>query len=505
MYNMVPRDYGAQVREGYSEWANGWTGDAEAKTVIPYEGTASDDSLDKLWVANRQGIWNVSTISETAPVQDVAFPDNGTGAGICSFIQYVTDADGAWLLLCDERNGYYVYRESTNTWSKPVQGVGGTDIANVNPALLAYVVVWKERVWFVERDTGFAWYLANGAVYGAATRFNFGRNFKAGGELRAIFNWSLDGGEGIDDYLVAVSAAGDVVIFKGSDPEQQTFGMVGVWNIGKVPAGRRIGTDFGGEVYLLSIQGLFPLSQVFQGSATQDPQLYLTYKVSPFLRDIMATSIDDFGWNVYARPADGGLAIATPTVIGLSTVQFLFDYGTQAWGISRGINQAHAMNWQGKLYFTDTETNKLWYENGVNVDKVHIDPTADGVAQTIAFSILTAYQGYGSSAVYKRMQFLRPMWLGGGIPVFDIQARYDFDVGEVLTTPPIAGSATSGIWNNAASTWDLAVWGGSLRASDNPRGANGMGRHIAVAMRGLSAESVTLVGIDAIWDTGGVM
>ena len=111
----------------------------------------------------------------------------------------------------------------------------------------------------------------------------------------------------------------------------------------------------------------------------------------------------------------------------------------------------------------------------------------------------------GSPGQYKRVQFLRPMWLGGGTPVFDIQARYDFDVDEVLTTPAIAGSSTSGIWDGASSTWDLAIWGGSLRASDNPRGANGLGRHIAVAMRGQAAEAVTLVGIDAIWDTGGLM
>jgi hypothetical protein len=501
LFNLLPRSEGAQLREGYSEYANGWTGDASAQTVIPFQGTATAN--DRMWVANRQGIWNVTTVGTTAPAQVVTFPDNGTGAGICSFIQYVTDADGSWLLLCDDRNGYYVYKESTGVWAKPTQGAGAGQINSVNPNDFTFVTVWKERVFFVERDSGYAWYLDNGSIFGTATRFNFGRNFRYGGELRVLINWTLDGGEGLDDHLVAVSGAGDIAVYKGTSPVD--FGLIGVWNIGKIPAGKRIDVSYGGELFLLSIEGLFPMSQLFQGAAVQNEQVYLTYKISPFLRNLMKTSIDDFGWQVYLQPRDGGIAVGTPAVTGTATVQFLYDFGTQAWGIARDINIANAGNWRGFQYFTDTKTNKLWYENGVNVDRVHIDPDTDGAAQTIVFSTLSSYQSLGTPGKYKRVQFLRPIWLGGGIPVFDIQARYDFDVNEVLTTPAISGSATSGIWNSASSTWDLAVWGGSIQASDNPRGANGLGRHVAVAMRGQAAEAVTLIGIDAIWDTGGMM
>lgn len=501
MYNLLPRSEGAQLREGYSEYANGWTGDASAQTVIPFQGSTSTE--DRLWVANRQGIWNVTTVGTTAPVQDITFADNGTGAGRCTFVQYITDADGSWLLVCDDRNGYYVYKESTGVWSKPTQGVGAGQIDGVDPNDLNFVMIWKERVFFIERDTGYAWYLANGAIFGAATRFNFGRNFRFGGELRALFNWTLDGGEGLDDYLVALSGAGDVVVFKGTSPLD--FGMVGVWNIGKVPAGNRLGVSYGGELFLLSIVGLFPMSQLFQGAAAQNDQVYLTYKISAYLRNLMQTTVDDFGWEVYLLPNDGGIAVGTPPVAGKATVQFLYDFGTQAWGISRDIDLANAANWRGKLYFTDFNTNKIWYENGVNVDKVHLDIPTDGVAQTITFSILTSYQAMGTPGQYKRMQFLRPIWLGGGVPVFTVQARYDFDIAEVLTTPAISGATSSGVWDAATATWDLAIWGGSIQASDNPRGANGMGRHIAVAMRGQAGEAVTLVGIDVIWDTGGLM
>lgn len=501
LFNLLPRSEGAQLREGYSEYANGWTGDASAQTVVPFQGSVTAE--DRLWVANRQGIWNVTTAGTTAPVQDVTFADNGTGAGICSFVQYITDADGSWLLVCDGRNGYYVYQESTGTWSKPTQGAGAGQINAVNPADFSFVTVWKERVFFVERDTGYAWYLDNGSIFGTATRFNFGRNFRYGGELRTLVNWTLDGGEGLDDHLVAISGAGDITVYKGTSPVD--FGLIGAWNIGKVPAGNRISVSYGGELFLLSIGGLFPMSQLFQGAAVQNDQVYLTYKISPFLRNLMKKTVDDFGWQVYLLPNDGGIAVGTPPVPGEATVQFLYDFGTKAWGISRDIYIANAANWRGFLYFTDAVTNKLWYENGVNVDKVHLDPATDGPAKTIVFSTLSSYQSLDTPGLYKRVQFLRPIWLGGGIPVFDIQARYDFDVAEVLTAPPIAGALNSGIWDGASSTWDLAVWGGSVKSSSNARGANGLGRHVAVAMRGQAAEAVTLIGIDVIWDVGGAL
>ena len=82
-----------------------------------------------------------------------------------------------------------------------------------------------------------------------------------------MYNWSLDGGDGIDDYLVVVGSSGDVSVWQGTDPKSD-FGTVGSWQIGDIPYGRRIGVEYGGDLFLLSIYGLISLSSLLNGQTT---------------------------------------------------------------------------------------------------------------------------------------------------------------------------------------------------------------------------------------------
>jgi hypothetical protein len=515
-YNIMPRDYGQETRAGYREFANGWTGDADANTVIPFEGSLQTGVNDRLWVANRQGVWNCTTLGETAPVQVITWADSGTGAGQCSFVTFVNDGGSYFLLLCDERNGYWVYKEDTDAWVEITQGAGADQVdgeggeagaSEFNPRGFVFVMTFKERIWFIRRDSGDAIYLDFGVFAGTGTRFIFGRNFRSGGDLQWMGNWTLDGGNGIDDYMVALSGAGDVVIYQGSDPDSASdWGLKGVWNIGETPNNRRQGIDFGGEVYLLSVFGLLPLSQVLNGASISDPTIYLTYKISPYLRRRTNESIQDPGWQVMVAPQGGSLYVNTPEILGEAQENFAFYFGTQGWGIIRDVPMLHIANWRGDQYFTKPGINKLWVSTGSDTaDAVHLDPDADGVSQVIEFSMLTSFNPLGTPAVYKRCQYIRPIWIGKGIPVFNVQARYDFDVSEVLTTPALQGVSQSGLWDASTSTWDLAIWGGAIHQSDNPRGANGLGRHVAVAIRGRTADFSTLVAFDVISDSGGMM
>jgi len=110
MINILPEDFGCEVRDGYAEWANGWTG-TPARTVITFEGNSNAE--DRLWVANSEGIWDVTVEGTTAPTKDVAFPSPSNNAGICSYVNYGNDAGDRFLLLCDGENGYYVWTQTT--------------------------------------------------------------------------------------------------------------------------------------------------------------------------------------------------------------------------------------------------------------------------------------------------------------------------------------------------------------------------------------------------------
>lgn len=498
-YNMLAEDLGVTVRDGYVEWANGWTGSI-ARTVITFEGNESSE--DRLFVANEEGIWDVTTEGETAPTKVVSFPSAADNAGICSYVNFTNDGNERFLLLCDGENGYYRWTQSTDTWVKYSLGGGANQIAGIDPALFDFVMVWKKRVWFVESGSANAWYLPVSVFEGTAVQFNFGDQFRFGGTLRSLHNWTLDGGDGMDDHLVIISGAGDVVIYQGTDPAAvSTFGLIGSWYVGQVPSGNRIASEFSGELYILSVQGLMPLSGVLNGPNMADDKTYMTFKVSPYIRVVMDEVLNEFGWHVHIHPKSSLLYVNSPPRFALEQLAFTLYFGNRSWSMTRGLEKSHSANWQGDVFWTDITQNKVYIQRG-NVDKVYLDPATDGDPEAITWDLLTAYQPFEEPARFKRCQYIRPMFIAGGVPSYEVRAQYDFDISELAGTPVFA-SAGSAVWNTGV--WDTDVFAGGLEASDTPRGASGMGRHIAINLRGRSSEPTTLAAFDIIYDQGGLM
>ena len=501
-FNILPEDFGKEVRDGYVEWANGWTGDF-ARTVIAFEGNTDAD--DKLWVANSEGIFDVTIEGETSPAQVVSWVSSADNAGICSYVNYSNDGDARFLLLCDGENGYYIWEQETDTWEKIVEGVAPGEIDGTDPNDFNFITIWKQRIWFVQRDSGNAWYMESpGTITGDVVQFNFSDQFRFGGPLISLHNWTLDGGNGIDDHLVAISGSGDVVVYAGTDPaSESTFGLVGSWYVGELPAGNRVATEFSGELYVLSVQGLLPLSNLLNGSGVETPDTYVSAKISPYIRAVMDRVRAEFGWHIHIHPKQSLLYINSPQVLGRAQVAFTMYFGTRSWGVIRGLEKSHTANWQGEVYWTDKSQNRIYIQKG-NVDAVFLDQEADGLPQGIDWSVLTAYSTLGAPAQYKRVQYIRPMFVASADPAFNVNARFDFDITESDVPPSFTGGS-SALWDDVTALWDTSTWGGSIKASDNPRGAVGMGRNVAISVRGRTGEATTLVAFDITYDAGGYM
>ena len=495
-YNLIAEDFGMEVRDGFLEWANGWPGGA-ARTAMPFEGNIDTD--DRLFVASFDGIFDVTVQGTIVPLQVVTFPNQTGNAGICSFVNYGNDAGDRFLLVCDGQNGYYVWTQSTDTWAKITTEIIGADATQFN-----FVMIWKTRVWFVEKDTGIAHFLDKSDEFiGTVSLFNWGDQFRFGGALVSLHNWTLDGGRGMDDYLVGLSDAGDIIVYQGLDPTSKSdFGLVGSWYIGEVPAGNRIASEFSGELYILSVQGLISLSELLNGSAVSSPETYMTAKVSPYIRGITDTVLKDFGWHVHIHPKQSLLFVNTPPRASQEQIAFVLYFGHRSWSIFRGLNKAHTANWRGEVYWTDIDTNKIYIQRG-HVDNVLIDPETDGPARDIQWSLLTAYSDLGVGPTFKRMHFARANFFGFEAPSYLVQASYDFRVNEILGNAVGTGELESGLWN--VDSWNNALWTGSESVSHELRGVTGMGRHVAIALKGSSSKAVTLVSFDCIFDTGGMV
>jgi hypothetical protein len=492
-YNLIPSQYGTKVRTGYADWATG-VGTNGIRTVMPYTGSSA--AASRLWAMANNGIYNV-TASAAAPAINTAFPTVDTTSGYGQWTNYTT-IGGHFGLYTDESNGYYVYTESTGLWAKIAMGGGATQVSGVDPVLFVHVVIYKERAWFVEKGSARAWYLPTGLIFGAATAFNFGNKFKHGGTLVALYNWTVDGGEGTNDYLVAISSSGDVILYLGNDPAVATdFTQQGQWYIGPPPAGRRVAGSFGGELYLLSTYGIIPLTRLIAGALIQQEDVYLSRKISPLVNSEMSLLRSSLGWEIKLISEENLLICAVPFRSGFPYIQFAQALNSKGWAIYRDIPYFTGDTFDSKFYI-GTSDNRVILHTG-SQDAVDI-AGANGVA--IGWSALSVFQEYGEVGHYKITQFIRPVFEAAQAPSYSVEARYDYNLSEVLA-PPISSILTGPVWDSGI--WDSSLWGGDFVEVEKVVGGSGIGRNIAVAINGSSSAPTILVRYDLMYTSGGLL
>jgi len=500
-YNLIPYDYGLRVRQGYREIAVGLedVNSVGVHTIIPFEGVIEDGAQDRLFAVTNEGIWDVTT---PAVVLKTTFANQAPEAGYGVYTHYVDGAGDDILYYADSRNGLYEYDPVGDTWAQATN-IDGPVIGDIN-----FIVSHKQRLWMCEERSQKAWYLPVGSNSGVATEFFFASKFKHGGALVGLYNWSIDGGDGIDDYLVAVSRSGDVLPFRGDDPSSSvTWSLVGTYFIGKIPAGPNFATEHGGELFLLSSYGIVSMNDLLKGvstpySFTDDSSQNVASKISGWLRDRLLRTIDQVGWSIRVAPSDGSLIINSVNEPGREQLQFVYNIATSAWGQWRDVPMSSFDSYDGFIAFGDKDNRVLFMD--VNTDNVQITPPLDRLnGDGVRFSVLTGYQGLEMNGVYKRVKLIRPDFVAKGqIPAFRCQARYDYDLTEI--TPPISQIDSSGEWDS--STWDMALWGDdSFKGSSGLVGSWGYGRYVAIAMSGESRTDTRFVGWDVMFDAGGAL
>lgn len=490
LYNLVPGQYGLQTRPGSREWSTGLTGsiDNKVRSMVPFFGSQRNGARDRLFSATSSGLSNCS--SSGTPTASYTFTDQGASAGFGVSHGFVNSAGSHYLLYADEANGALIYDESADTWSVPA-------ITGVAMGSIVFVAVFKNRLWLVERDTDKAWYLDAGAIAGAATAFRFGAQFKRGGPLVGLWNWTYDGGSGVDDSLVAVSQGGDVVIYQGTDPASaSTFGLKGVWSCGAIPEGRQIATDFGGDLLIATRTGLLPMSRLVSGQALSDDQ-YTTAKISGLFNGLMRTQATAKGWSLRLHPEENLLLVTAPTGPETSTEQLAYSLSRRSWSRYRDLPLYSSCSWGGKLYMGTVDGRVL--VNDGTVDGVTL---ASPAANTpIQYSMISAYSNLGTART-KRVHRIRPTILADEVTAdFEVAARYGFSLSEISSVS--SSSAEEGEWGG--STWGTSLWGSQNTATQKLRGATGAGVDVAIALRGAARSRHTVVGFDVVFSQGGLV
>jgi hypothetical protein len=289
------------------------------------------------------------------------------------------------------------------------------------------------------------------------------------GPLRGLWSWTYDGGAGIDDSLVAISAGGDVVIYQGTDPASaSTFALKGVWSVGAVPEGRRFATASGGELLILSALGLVPISVLTRGATTYDPANSLTRAIAPLFGRLFASYGAYRGWSVQTHPTANGLLVVVPVSDAGDSQQLFFSFATKGWYVWRDLPILCAATWSRELYF-GTGDGRVCVQRGY-VDDVQLDDSSD--FDPVEYSGLTAFWN-GGNARNKQVQLIRPVLDSDvGLPVCQTTAKYDYDTVEPtaptdtteLTLPEGHDSSEDGD-ANALAVYRFNVISGGVTAS----------------------------------------
>ncbi len=540
---------GLRNKLGFRDYVTGLGGDV--RTLLGFRGSLGDGTRDRFFACTTAGIFNC-TASTATPSSVYSFGIVDAFSGIGAGRGFVNSNGDHFLVYADESNGYLVYSEITGTWVKVVQAAntawikntvygagayvsnkgstyytaaGGTSentdnagpsgtssaitdgtvtwaytpaISGVNPDDIAFVTVAKNRVWLVKKNSQTGYYLPIGSLYGVAQTFHFGPQFKGGGYLVGIWTWTLDGGAGMDDHLVAISSSGDIVMYLGTDPSSSsTWALKGSWNVGAVPVGRRITTDNGGDLVIMSTLGAFPLSKMLAGANFQqaDSDIYETRKIAPAIGRIMTERATSLGWELLIHPEDKALLLLTPAVTGSPREQWSMPLASRGWSQHTGTPMATATSWKGKLYF-GTSGGKVCVNDG-DADNVGIADANNATA--IEWWLITAPQSLGN-ANRKRLQGVAPRFITSGtVPQFSIEGRFNFDVSDpgsiqYVSTPGITTWGTP---------WGVMIWGSGQGIAGEYRGVAGEGAAVAIALRVASMVRTTLVGFHVLFEQGG--
>lgn len=444
--NMFPTVSSCDLRGGYISQATGMSGDIQ--TLMVYNGAATSKmfAVD----ATALAIYDVTSVG-------------AVGAAVVSGLtnakwQYtnVTTAGGNYLYCCNGADKPRLY-DGTN-WTAIDSG-STPAITGVTTTNLINTLLFKNRVWFIEKNTLKAWYLPTQAVGGAAQSLDMSSVAQSGGYLVDMVDWSIDAGYGLDDMLAFITNKGEVIVYRGTDPASAaTWTLVGVWQIG-APIGNRCMFKWAGDSLIVGYDGLLPMAQALQSSRL-DPQVALTDKIQGAISAATSTYGSTFGWEIFYYAKANALWINIPVGPGQQQ-QYVMNTITKNWCNFTGWSANCWALFNDEPYFGGTgAVYKAW------------DVGYSDLGANINTNAVQAFNYFDQRGITKYFTRARANIITTGQPTVQVGMAVDYAVSETVTPVPYSASSY-GVWDSG--TWDSAIWGQSLNQTANWQGITGIG------------------------------
>jgi hypothetical protein len=459
--------------------------------VMIYDGSAW------FYVATTTTAAAISAITRTSPSATATFTGttaHGLITGNRVTISGASDStlNGTFVITVTGANTYTYTSTGTSTVTSLTGSYTTIGITGVNSNTFVNVNLFKNRLYFTQEDTLACWYLPVDSIGGAASPLYFGGIARNSGYLQAMGTWTLDAGQGADDYAVFVTSMGEVIVYNGTDPSSaSTWALKGVWQLGQTFS-RRCFFKWSGDLLLLTQDGLVPLASALQSSRL-DPRINLTDKIYFAVSQAASLYFDRFGWQINYFAGENMLILNIPIPNGVE--QYVMHTITKAW--------ARFTNIQGYCWEVSGDADMHFGSNGF-VGIFYSDTSDD--KSNITATAQQAYSYFETPGQLKRFTMVRPiLQSSGGIPSVLCGISVDFDtqsqLGAVSFNPNTQSESS---WDSA--TWDGNVWAGGLITTKIWQGVTGIGYTGSVNLNAAS-QGIELhwASTDYVMEAGGVV
>lgn len=448
MDNVFPERSYAEIRRGFASYATGLG--AAGETIMTWGG-----AVPKMLTVAAGNVFDV-----TSPGAVGAAIKTGLTNSRLQRVMF-TNTGGSYLVMVNGADGVMTYNGAA--WATQViTGATATTFTNV--------ASWKRRLWFVQGGSTKAWYLGTDAIAGAATALDLGGVWRLGGSLVAILTSSFDSaGSGLDEYIGFVSSLGEIAVYRGSDPASATtFALVGTFRIGS-PVGTRFFAQMGGDMALITTDGVVSLMQSMQVDRSGILATSVTDKIGPLIAAAYQAFGTNFGWGLQVYPRGHRLILNIPQGPDAS-IQYVMNTLSGAWCRYTGHD---ALDWAllgDQLFFV-----------GAAGTVFQADAGADDDGAGIPWKMRLAFRDF-RTARQKRFLRVRPLIMANGAPNAVLAMDVDYAEQQVVNVP--LSTPSGAVWDTAV--WDADVWAGGPENYRNWSSVSGIGYVGSIRMEGIS-------------------
>ena len=325
-------------------------------------------------------------------------------------------------------------------------GITGTlpDGSPLETSMFSYVWTYKNRLFFLQKDSMDAWYLPVDQIGGTAKLFPMGSEFSLGGKLLFGSTWSRDTGIGLKDTCIFVTDEGEISVYDGSDPDVALeWQKVGRYQMGK-PRGPRSFFRAGGDLVVATDIGLVPMSQALQVDYSVLSAKAVSFPIETAWNE--AVSLRQSNWDCIVWPERQMVVICLPTVNEQTPEMWVVNARTGAWGRFTNWDGTCLEIFNGRLFFGSQEGKVVEaYVTGLDQGK------------TYTASWVPLFSDLGSPASIKTAKIARAVTRGPHTIDAQLSVQEDY----IVTLPPAPPStAIQGGSEWGVGLWGQATWGG---------------------------------------------